>query len=252
MKYILLAMLFIPSLLLAQENKSIVPQNGAEALAASQKALGNRQYNLANYYSDIALKDTSTAQKAAEIKIQCMANLMESQQDSAKYIVALLELHGMDINNHVYMDLLLKYFTSPGHQNEMRQFLNDELKRDSSNAFLWEMRGETFMKDNQFDEAITNFKQALEIDSTHVGTIFNIGICYMNKAIQYRDSLLNVDKKLIKQHKEEIKQAFRVSCPWLEKARNLDPAKKIIDWQTPLYQVYLVLGDKRSKELKEK
>ena len=240
------------TLMMAQHISSLVPKNSEEALLSSQKAYDNRQFNLASHYADIVLRDSSTAKHAAEIKIQCMGQLMKTKNDSSKYIIALLELHTMEKNNPLFIKLLMNYFTSPGHEHEMRQFANDEIRMDSCNKLAWALRGETFMREHNWNEAIYNFKKTVSIDSTFVEGAYNTGICYMSKALEYKDSLTKDNKKLQKEEYDSIATIFQKSQEWLERAKELDPERKTVDWKSPLYQVYLVVDEQKAKELKDK
>lgn len=232
-------------------NLIVVPENGMEALIASQNAFDRRYYNLADHYADIALKDSVTAKDAAEIKIQCMGKLMKTQQDSTKFIIALLELHSMDKANPIFMKLLMEYFSQPGHHHEMREFATDEIREDPDNKLAWVLRGETFMREHEWDDAISNFKKAVKLDTAFVEAIYNIGICYSSKAVEIKDSIQTDHKRLKSEEKDSIESLFRESAKWLEKAQTLDPERKIVDWKVPLYQVYYVLKDKRAKDLKK-
>ena len=79
-----------------QAQQPLVPHNANEALETAQEALRKGNYHTADHYADMALKENRTAKQAAEVKIQAMAHLMETPQDSTRYIVALLDLHDHD------------------------------------------------------------------------------------------------------------------------------------------------------------
>ena len=68
---------------------------GLVAYYVSLLSYGKEDFAEAERYADVALKDSNYAKDAAEIKINCMKTHLESQQDSARYITALVELHDM-------------------------------------------------------------------------------------------------------------------------------------------------------------
>lgn len=92
----------------------------------------------------------------------------------------------------------------------------------------------------------------MSIDSTFVEGAYNTGICYMSKALEYKDSLTKDNKKLQKEEYDSIATIFQKSQEWLERAKELDPERKTVDWKSPLYQVYLVVDEQKAKELKDK
>lgn len=226
------------------------------AIIAGEKALGQKKYALADHYADIALEDDSTAKRAAEIKIQSMGGMMKTKQDSAKYIIALLELHSKDRNNPIFFSLLMKYFSWPGREKEMRLFAQDELRADSSNFKAWLLKGETYMREQAWDCAIHDFQKAIDLDSTLTEAIYNIGICYSSKAIALKEALekgdsADLERELSKDEVDSIKQVFMRSKEYLEKVSAMDPEYKVVDWRKALYQVYYVLEDKRATDVKK-
>lgn len=231
--------------------QELVPQTASDALEAAKEAFAQDSYHLADYYCDKALTDERTAKQAAEIKIQCMAQLRKTAQDSTRYIVALLELHDHDRSNALFNKLLMDYFTSPGHEEELRQYAHDEIRKDHDNKWSWALNGEIHMREGQCDKAIENFQHAVSIDSTFVESIYNIGVCYVNKAVDFHDSLVAKNKKLTEVMSDSVKQVYRMSLAYLEKVRELDPNQERVEWVNLLYQVYTVLDDKKAKELEE-
>lgn len=233
-----------------------VPATPQEALKVGEKALTQKKYKLADRMADIALKHDSTARRAAEIKIQSMGGLMETKQDSTKYIIALLELHQKDHSNAIFLSLLMQYFSWPGREHEMRLFAQDEIRRDSNNYMAWLLKGETYMREQAWDQAISDYQKAVDIDSTMTEAYYNIGICYMSKAVTMKEALEKNDttgkeRKLSKEEVDSIKQEFKRSQFYLEKVRTMDSKRQTIDWRMPLYQIYYVLEDKRAVELKK-
>ena len=66
---------------------------GAVSYYASLLAYGEKLFREADHYADIALNDSNVAEDAAEIKVNCMRELMRTPLDSSRYELALLALH---------------------------------------------------------------------------------------------------------------------------------------------------------------
>lgn len=222
-----------------------------QALLQGEAALKEQKYNLADYYADKALKYEKTSKRAAEIKIQCMNGLMKTKTDSTKFIIALLELHGKDKSNPVFMRLLMQYFSWPGREMEMRQFANDEIRADSTAVSAWLLRGETYMKEKKWARAIADYQQAVFLDSTLVEAYYNIGVCYTSCAVETKDSLEAAHTPLIEDEKTLVDELLRKSLPYFEKVMATDPDRNHIDWAKAVYYVFYALGDERAKDLKE-
>lgn len=219
-------------------------QLGQTAYYASLLAYGMKKYQKAEKYADVALKDDAYAKDAAEIKLLCMKNLLTEKADSTKYLIALLELHDKAPENEVYFKLLMDYFTSPGHDDEMRLFAQDEVRKDSANKLAWALLGETQMRAQQWKEAIKSFEHSVAIDNDFVEALFNLGVCYCSMAAVRRDALESGQAD--EQKSEEFKSMLEKAKVYLENVRVIDPKEEIVLWASPLYQVYNAL------ELKEK
>lgn len=247
--------LFFLFLLFAQlsfgQSQHGLAHKAEQALLLGESALKERKYNLADYYADKALKYEKTSKRAAEIKIQCMNGLMKSKTDSTKFVIALLELHGKDKANPVFMRLLMQYFSWPGREIEMRQFANDEIREDSSIVSGWLLRGETYMRENKWEQAIADFKQAVLLDSTLVEAYYNIGVCYTSCAVELKDSLESSHSPLEESEKALVDARLRSALPYFEKVMATDPDRSHIDWAKAVYYVFYALGDERAKNLKE-
>lgn len=224
---------------------------GKVAYYTSLTAYRIDDYQTASLYVDRALMENSVAEKAAEIKIGCMQHMMKTKQDSAQYLTVLLELHDKAPDNTNYFKMLVEYFSMPEHSHDMRAFLLNELKRDSTNKTIWALKGETEMNAQDWEHAIQSFSHAICLDTLFIQAIYNIGICYSSQAIAFKDSIANVRKKMSKDDTAILKSMFKKAAIYLEKVQMLDPKREILDWAAPLYQVYYVLGDKRKKNIKE-
>lgn len=222
-----------------------------EALSAAKEALSKSQFHTANHYADIALKHNQTAKEAAEVKIQAMARLMKTKQDSTRYIVALLELHDKDRPNAIFNKLLMEYFTEPGKEAELKQYVHDEIRKNPNSKWNWALSGEVHMRERQWDKAVRNFQRAVELDSTFVEAIYNIGVCDVSKAVALHDSLEAKHEQLTPALADTIKKAYQHASTTLERVKRLDPKHEVVDWRKLLLEVYKVLDDPRRKELEE-
>ena len=161
-----------------------------------------------------------------------MRQTAKTETDSARFLVALLELHDMAPQNQTYFKMLMEYFASPGHEHEMGLFANDEIKKDSTNKFAWALKGECDMRGQRWSESITAYGKAAAIDTTFVEAIFNIGICYCALAQETK----NVDDA-------------RNGMLFLEKTASLDPNCYSVDWREPLAKVKAAIETHEEKTL---
>lgn len=130
---------------------------------ASLLAYGEKHFREADRYADIALNDSNMAEDAAEIKINCMRELMRTPLDSSRYELALLALHDNAPGNAAYFHLLTDFLSRPGHEGELENFAKDELAKDSLNANIWSLWGEINMRKHNWDEAIVALEKPIQL-----------------------------------------------------------------------------------------
>ena len=210
---------------------------GAVSYYASLLAYGEKHFREADRYADIALNDSNVAEDAAEIKVNCMRELMRTPLDSSRYELALLALHDNAPDNAVYFHLLTDFLSRPGHEGELENFAKDELAKDSLNANIWSLWGEIYMRKRSWDRAIKALEKADTIDSTQVQVVYNIGICWGEKAQEKwsKDMENNVDNPPAASE-EALKDKECYVC--LENAGNafrrvalLDPQQTQVKWK---------------------
>ena len=215
---------------------------GLVAYYVSLLSYGKEDFAEAERYADVALKDSNYAKDAAEIKINCMKTHLESQQDSARYITALVELHDMAPTNDVYFKMLIDYFSGLKDRTQLAEFATEEIKKRPDNKRAWALKGEISMQNKEWDEAIKCFRQAVAIDSSYVQAVYDVGICYVSKAEELRDSLEDDRHKLTKSDANRIKVLYQEARDWLIRTAGLDENRQLIERKKILDQVNKVLG----------
>jgi tetratricopeptide (TPR) repeat protein len=219
-----------------------LPDLGWAALWAGQLAYSRADFMLADRMAEVALQDSLYASQAAEVKIRCMREMMETPLDSARYVIALLELHDKAPENEGYFRMLTDYFTRQGYQ-QMESFAIDETTKDSTNKLAWAYLGEVKMKAHQWQAAIDAFQRAFVLDSTFVEAAYNLGVCY---SAQAQTLQAGAERPLSDSCMNMLSQAKQ----YLEMVRRHED-RISIDWVKPLYQVYLMLGEKDKAQLLE-
>lgn len=240
---------------------------GQAAYYAALLSYGMKRYHEADGYADKALEDEEYAADAAEIKACCMREMLETHNDSARYVIVLLELHDKAPQNSNYVRMLVDYFSSPGHEKEFYQFAKDELRKDSTNESTWALYGETLMRQSKWDEAINAYTKALSINPTFVEACYNLGLCYSAKAQEIAkmetDATSSSGKSSGRQARAEARkkqQELRTewnrlmeqSQKYMEQTKELDPEQATVKWAKPLYHIYTAMGQQdKAQALKQ-
>ena len=72
--------------------------------------------------------------------------------------------------------------------------------------------------------------------------VYNIGVCYVSKAEELRDSLMNERRKLPKKDRNQVKELYQTARTWLVQTSILDDKQQIVVWKRLLNEVDKVLG----------
>ena len=214
------------------------------AYFASLAAYNQKDYEKAVRYANVAMKDPAKAADAQEILIFSQKDNCKTQADSVAYLNTLKDLHAKDPKNERYFGLLIDYYSKPWLTAEKKTWLEDELAKDPQNKMAWALKGETFMNEEKWDDAVAAYKKAIEIDPSFVQVIFNIGITLNSKAISLKDQLANKSTgRLSAADNQKVVDVLNESKGYLEKLKEMDPNQEKTNWAYPLYQIYYALGD---------
>ena len=72
--------------------------------------------------------------------------------------------------------------------------------------------------------------------------LYNIGVCYVSKAEELRDSLMNERRRLPKKDRNQVKELYQTARTWLVQTSVLDDKQQIVAWKRLLNEVDKVLG----------
>lgn len=207
-----------------------------------------KDYETAVKYSMIAAEDTAKVKEANEILIFSQKENCKTREDTLAYLATVKELHAQYPEDDRYFSLISEIYAAPGHEAEMMAWCDEEIAMNPNNKMPYALKGEVFMNQGNWDEAIAEYKKALAIDPEFVQVSFNIGICLNSKALQLSDSLADATGRLTNDDANQIREIFAESKGYLEEVKSKDPNRELTNWPYPLYQVYYALGETEKAE----
>ena len=208
-------------------------------------AYQEKDYETAKKYADIATSFPDKEDDAINMKLFIQKETAQTKADSLAYLAELKRLHAAKPDKEQYFNLLQEYYGHANDDKALKEWALEETKINASNKMAWALLGEAEMNAEHWDEAISAFKKAAELDPTWTPVVFNTGVCLNSKAIALQDELM--DKKTMnisKDNLEKVKNVLRDAQVYLEKTRELDPNHETTHWVYPLYRIYYTLGDK--------
>ena len=228
------------SSLFADMDKTKTPDTylGEVARVASVIAFQEKDMETANKYCDVALKDTASYKDALNLKMAMMQQQMKTKEDSVKCLKTFEELYANDKNNESIFTNLATLYGNLGMKAEQDKCIQERLAADPKCFVAWAVKGQAEMNASKWDEAIADFKKAIEIKPSALVMTW-MGYCNNNKAANLQD--VNQQKVLLAETEK-----------YLEKAKELDPEQKEANWKYLLYNTYYVLygaDDARTKSV---
>ena len=228
------------SSLFADMDKTKSPDTylGEVARVASVIAFQEKDMETANKYCDVALKDTASYKDALNLKMAMMQQQMKTKEDSVKCLKTFEELYANDKNNESIFTNLATLYGNLGMKAEQDKCIQERLAADPKCFVAWAVKGQAEMNASKWDEAIADFKKAVEIKPSALVMTW-MGYCNNNKAANLQD--VNQQKALLAETEK-----------YLEKAKELDPEQKEANWKYLLYNTYYVLygaDDARTKSV---
>ena len=228
------------SSLFADMDKTKAPDTylGEVARVASVIAFQEKDMETANKYCDVALKDTASYKDALNLKMAMMQQQMKTKEDSVKCLKTFEELYANDKNNESIFTNLATLYGNLDMKAEQDKCIQERLAADPKCFVAWAVKGQAEMNASKWDEAIADFKKAIEIKPSALVMTW-MGYCNNNKAANLQD--VNQQKVLLAETEK-----------YLEKAKELDPEQKEANWKYLLYNTYYVLygaDDARTKSV---
>lgn len=225
--------------LFADFDKSKSPDTylGEVARVAGVIAFQAKDYDQANEYCDVALKDTASYKDALTLKMAMMQQQMKTKEDSLKCLKTFEDLYAKDKSETIFTNLATLY-GNLGMRDKQSKCIEERLAEDPNCFTAWAVKGQVEMNDSKWDEAIADLKKANSIKPNALVLTW-LGFCNNNKAATLQD---------VKQQKTLLAE----TQGYLEKARELDPNQQEANWSYLLYNTYYNLygaDDARTKAL---
>lgn len=221
---------------------------GQVAYYSAQFANQAKQYERAEKYADIAMKDEAMREKAQTFKYAMAQRNLKTHEDSVKYVNTIKELYQREPDNEMAFGTLCNMYNELSMNAELKALIDDKLAKDPNNHTAWALKGQSLMNQNttadnpNWDECIDAFKKAIEIDGTNPVILTYLGYSINSKAAQ-----VNGDRAA-------QKALYKEAMGYLERAKEIDPNRERANWAYPLYQCYYLVyaaSDPRTLEMEK-
>lgn len=201
---------------------------GEVARVAAVYAFQNKDLELSNKYCDVSLADTASYKDALSLKMYLVQQTLKTREDSLKCVETFENLYAKDKENEVIFTNLANLYNGLGQTEKQAQFIEQRIAEYPKTFNAWALRGQNKMNASKWDEAIADYKKALEIDPDKSIILTFLGFTINSKAAASNDV-------------NEQKTLYTESMKYLEHAKEVDPSREEANWTYPLYQCYYSL-----------
>lgn len=213
------------------------------AYMLSAIALRQKSYKEADHWANLALTDSRTALAAAEVIAMVMEATMSNAADSAAYAEVLTRLYQTNPESKRYFSWLMAFYENPNQQQNLENFIDRQLANHPDEIMPWILKAELAMKNKRWGEAADTYKHIVDTGVATAPIMFNLGVCLANISTeQAPDGVDPVDPL----------KCLNESASYLQKAKQLDPERKQVDWKPVLDAVEEALSNNTQQNKEEK
>ena len=141
-------------------------------------------------------------------EVQRLRGKLVSSQDSTTYISSLRQLYEHDPYNEQFFAWILDFYDHPKQRYQFEEFVDEQLEDQPHSTMPWLLKGEIAMHAKRWEEAADAYKTANAIDPNSLPTIYNVGLCLSNHAIDIQRAILSKERLLKKEDQQYIKQTL--------------------------------------------
>lgn len=219
------------------------------AYYASRFAYFAKEYDKAEKYADIAMKDQAMAKDALQLKLAIMQNQLKSHEDTINYVNKLKDIYSNDESNDMIFSTICSMLLSLNDKSGLDNFIQTKLSKDPNNFTALAMNGQAMMNEHKWDDAINILLKAAEIQPDNVAVLASIGNSYMYKAQEAAERASAKGNRISPDAEKMIIEVYKKAIDYLEKARDLDKDVQFKTvWAYSLYTCcYRILGPDDAK-----
>lgn len=220
---------------LAQQKDTILEQYAYYAVATAFRA---NDYNFVKKFAPIGMQ----YEKNASNCMQILAEAYKAQKDSVSYLKTVQEGVLKFPTERYFLGSIIDYYSSHNQNDKAMEFADNQLKNDPNNKFMVFVKAYLYQMMKKYDDALTFYEKATQLDPTYADAFSNMGLTYVLKAQELSEkATTNVNSPKYKQDQAAIKALYEKAKPYYEKARELKPDNKDL-WARGLYRVYYCLN----------
>ena len=145
-------------------------------------------------------------------------------KDTANFLATLQNAVARFPQEPWFLQNLINYYIYSGQEQVAVDYLAKAIEREPNVAQYHHIKGNLDENLGNYDAALKDFDEALRCDPTLADAMAGKGRVYYNQAVKMNEAAAFInDNKEYKKAMEEMKEVFRKSLPFFEKAHEMNP-----------------------------
>ena len=221
-----------------QDHAAEAEWTGQVAYFAGRYAFQAKEYDRANKYLDVAMKDPNQKAEAMNYKLYAMRSNLKNHADSVACINQLKAMYEKEPANDVILDALNSMYEAQKDKAAQLALLDGHLAKYPNSYTALAGKGFMAMNENDAPTAISWLKKATEAKPDNAVLFYYLGICYNSQGATTEDQA-------------KRKEFYTEAIAAFDKAKQLDPNKQMVNWGYNRYQAYYALYGENDPKTKE-
>jgi len=221
-----------------QDHAAEAEWTGQVAYFAGRYAFQAKEYDRANKYLDVAMKDPNQKAEAMNYKLYAMRSNLKNHADSVACINQLKAMYEAEPQSDVILDALNSMYEANKDKAAQIALLDGHLAKYPNSYTALAGKGFMAMNENDAPTAISWLKKATEAKPDNAVLFYYLGICYNSQGATTEDQA-------------KRKEFYTEAIAAFDKAKQLDPNKQMVNWGYNRYQAYYALYGENDPKTKE-
>lgn len=221
-----------------QDHAAEAEWTGQVAYFAGRYAFQAKEYERANKYLDVAMKDPNQKAEAMNYKLYAMRSNLKSHADSVACINQLKAMYEAEPQSDVILDALNSMYEASKDKAAQIALLDGHLAKYPNSYTALAGKGFMAMNENDAPTAISWLKKATQAKPDNAVLFYYLGICYNSQAANSEDQA-------------KRKEYYTDAIAAFDKAKELDPNKQMVNWGYNRYQAYYALYGENDPKTKD-
>lgn len=209
----------------AQDHKPEQEYIGQVAYYAGRYAFDAKQMDRANKYFEVAKRDPQQKADALNFQLYAMRSNLKSHADSVAFANQLKDMYQADPENDAVLDALNAMYDGMKDREAQKALLDSHLAKYPNSFTALANKGMMAMSDNNAAEAAEWLRKAAAAKPDNAVVFTYLGVCLSSQGATSEDPA-------------KTRQFYTEAIEAFDKAKELDPDRRMANWGYNRYQAY--------------